>query len=84
LPRDWWTKDLNWLNQVRINYDWQIGQEKTSLFLGPTFNWLISKIIEEETGLLIGSSLPSYTLINSNKGNTNWKIWFGASAGIRF
>ncbi len=81
---DWWTKDINWLNQIRINYDWQIGKEKTSLYLGPTFNWIVSKIKNKETNILIGSTLPSYALINANIANANWKIWFGASAGIRF
>ena len=81
---DWWTKEMNWLNQLRINYDWQIGKEKTSLFLGPTFNWIVSKIQNKETSLLTGSNLPSYTLVNTNRADANWKIWFGASAGIRF
>ena len=81
---DWWTSDLNWLHQFRINYDWQIGQEKTSIFFGPTFNWIISKIRAEEMGPITGSTLPSYTLIDTNTSNTNWKIWFGATAGCRF
>ena len=80
----WWTSDLNWLNQCRFTYDWQIGKHKTSLFLGPTFNWLISKVKNTETGLVVGSALPSYTLLNSNRTSTNWKIWFGATAGLRF
>lgn len=81
---DWWTTDLNWLNQFRVNYDWQIGQEKMSLFFGPTFNWMISKIRAEEMGPITGSTLPSYTLIDRNTENSNWKIWFGATAGLRF
>ena len=81
---DWWTTGLNWLNQCRFTYDWQISKQHTSLFLGPTFNWLISKVSDSETGLIVGSALPSYTLLDSNRTNTNWKIWFGATAGLRF
>ncbi len=81
---NWWTKDMNWLNQIRLNYDWQVGKGKTSIFLGPTFNWMISKIRAAETNFLVGSSLPSYTLVDTDKEAANWKIWFGATAGIRF
>ncbi len=81
---NWWTKDMNWLNQVRLSYDWKLGKEKTSIFIGPTFNWLISKIRATETNLLTGSTLPSYTLVDTNREDANWKIWFGAMAGFRF
>ena len=81
---DWWTNKTNWLNQWKFSYDWQIGKQPTSIFIGPTFNWLISKIENKETGLIVGSSLPSYTLLNSNREKTNWKIWFGLIAGLRF
>lgn len=80
----WWTSDLNWLNQCRFTYDWQMTKQKTSLFLGPTFNWLISKVKNPETELVVGSAIPSYTLLNSNRATSNWKIWFGATAGLRF
>ena len=81
---DWWTKETNWLNQWKFTYDWQISQQPTSLLIGPTVNWLISKITDPETGLVVGSNLPSYTLLNNNRANTNWKIWFGLVAGLRF
>lgn len=81
---NWWTKDLNWLNQVRLSYDWKVGKEKTSIFIGPTFNWIISKIRAAETNILTGSTLPSYTLVNTNRDDANWKVWFGAMAGFRF
>lgn len=81
---NWWTTQTNWLNQWKCSYDWQIGKQSTSLFIGPTFNWLISKIQDEETGLVVGSNLPSYTLLDTNRKNANWKIWFGLMAGMRF
>jgi len=81
---DWWTKKTNWLNQWKFTYDWQIGKQPTSLFIGPTFNWLISKIQDKETGLVVGSNLPSYTLLNTNRENANWKMWFGLIVGMRF
>ena len=78
-----WTKTPNLLNQFRFNYDWQFGK-KMSFFLGPSWNFIASKIKNAETGVVIGSSLPDYTLLNFTKKNTNWKMWFGLNAGLRF
>ena len=80
---DIWTKELNLLNQFKLNFDWEIG-EKKSLFLGPSWNLLASKRINTETLAVIGSSLPDYTILDSTRRNTNWKMWFGINGGFRF
>jgi len=81
---DWWTTNRNWLHQLKFTYDWEFGGKKESLFLGPTFNWSMSKIIDQENNQLVGSNLPSYTLVNTTRASSNWKIWFGLTAGLRF
>ena len=71
------------MNQFKLNFDWEIG-EKKSLFLGPSWNLLVSKRINTETLAVIGSSLPDYTILDSTRRNTNWKMWFGINGGFRF
>ncbi len=78
-----WTKTPNLLNQFRFNYDWQVSQ-RMSFFIGPSWNVIASKIKNTETQEVIGSNLPDYTLLNITKKNTNWKMWFGLNAGVRF
>lgn len=78
-----WTKELNLLNQVRLTYDWNANGQ-TSFFIGPSWNMIASKIRDVETSAIIGSALPYYTIINATGNNTNWKMWLGMSAGIRF
>lgn len=78
-----WTKKLNLLNQFKFNFDWKL-KGKGSLFLGPSWNILASKIQDAETLAVIGSNLPDYTILNTTKNNTNWKMWFGLNGGFRF
>ena len=78
-----WTKELNLLNQFRLNVDWSLGEGK-SLFVGPTLNLLASKLTNVETMEVVGSDLPLYTLFNNKGTRTNWKMWMGVSAGYRF
>lgn len=78
-----WTKELNLLNQLKFNFDWKL-KGKGSLFLGPSWNLLASKIQDTETLAVIGSSLPNYTILDTTKKNTNWKMWFGLNGGFRF
>ncbi|MFK7978635.1 MAG: hypothetical protein AB8G86_01520 [Saprospiraceae bacterium] len=80
---DVWTKELNLLNQFKFNFDWEVGESK-SLFLGPSWNLLASKRIDTETLAVIGSSLPDYTILDTTRKNTNWKMWFGINGGFRF
>ena len=78
-----WTKELNLLSQFKFNFDWQL-QGKKSLFLGPSWNLLASKRTNAETMEVIGSALPNYTILDSTRGTTNWKMWFGVNGGFRF
>jgi len=78
-----WTKELNLLNQFKFNFDWELKGKK-SLFLGPSWNLLASNIINTETLEVVGSQLPDYTILNTTRNNTNWKMWFGVNAGFRF
>lgn len=80
---DVWTNDLNLLNQFKFNFDWKL-KGKGSLFLGPSWNLMASKIKDVETLEVIGSTLPSYTILDITRKNTNWKMWFGLNGGIRF
>ena len=78
-----WTKELNLLNQVKFNFDWKL-KGKGSVFLGPSWNLLASKLTDVETLAVVGSSLPNYTILDTTRKNTNWKMWFGLSGGYRF
>jgi len=78
-----WTKKLNLLNQFKFNFDWEL-EGKGSLFLGPSWNLLASKRMNTETLEVIGSQLPDYTILDTTRKNTNWKMWFGVNGGFRF
>lgn len=78
-----WTKELNLLNQFKFNFDWKL-KGKGSLFVGPSWNLLASKLANPETLEVIGSSLPDYTILDTTRKNTNWKMWFGVNGGFRF
>jgi len=80
---DVWTKELNLLNQFKFNFDWELSGNQ-SLFLGPSWNFIASKRIDLETLAVIGSNLPNYTIVDSIRKNTNWKMWFGVNGGFRF
>lgn len=78
-----WTSELNLLNQLKFTFDYQL-KGKSSLFIGPSWNLLASKIKNVETLAVVGSALPNYTILNTTRKNTNWKMWFGLNAGVRF
>ena len=80
---DVWTKELNLLNQFKFNFDWSL-QGKKSIFLGPSWNLLASKRMNADTLEIIGSELPDYTILDTTRKNTNWKMWFGINGGFRF
>jgi hypothetical protein len=78
-----WTKELNLLNQIKFQFDWQL-KGNNSFFIGPSWNLMASKLKNEDTMEVIGSNLPSYTILDTNMKNTNWKMWFGLNGGFRF
>lgn len=80
---EFWTKELNLLNQFKFNFDWQF-RGNSSFFIGPSWNLLASKRKNVETLAVVGSDLPPYTILDKTARNTNWKMWFGLSGGIRF
>ncbi len=77
-----WTSKLNLLNQLKLTLDIRVGR-RTSIFAGPVGNLLVSQLKDPETGV-IGSRIPSYTLLDQTSGNTNIKGWVGFTAGMRF
>ena len=80
---EFWTTELNFLNQFKFNFDWQLTNNR-SFFLGPTWNLMASKRTDVETLAVIGSTLPPYTILDKTSNGTNWKMWFGLSGGFRF
>lgn len=84
--REAWTNTLNLLNQFKILFDYRIGKQ-TSVFLGPSYNAMLSKLEDPETGT-IGSSISPYSFYNqtfeNGNSNTNLQMWVGLNAGIRF
>ena len=76
---------LNLLNQLRWTMDYRIGR-RTSLFLGPTLNVILSKLVDEDTGKYDLDILP-YTIFEkviSAKDPMYLAGWVGVNAGIRF
>lgn len=80
--KEGWTKELNQLNQFKVLFDGRFGR-KTSLFVGPTLNHMISEIFDPETGEY-GTSLAPQTFSDKTKGTRNQKWWIGFNAGLRF
>ena len=77
-----WQRELNLLNQVRMTFDFRFTKH-FSFFVGPTFNVMVSRIYNADTGQY-GSEIPLYHLYNDTFNRTNIKMWIGAKAGFRF
>lgn len=78
-------KKLNLLNQFRWAIDYRIGR-RTSLFIGPTLNVMVSKLVDQTTGEYALDILP-YTIfeeIDPGINPTYIAGWVGFNAGIRF
>lgn len=78
----YWEQELNLLNQARLTFDFRITRH-FSFFFGPTFNVMVSRIYNFDTGQ-IGSDVPLYHIYNETFNGTNIKMWVGAKAGFRF
>jgi len=80
-----WAERLNLLNQLRFTFDYHGVNRRTSVFLGPVFHLMWSKVQDAETGL-VGSQViaPSYTLFEDDNGSRNIKGWIGLQGGVRF
>ena len=79
------SKKLNLLNQFRWTIDYRIGR-RTSLFVGPTINVMVSKLVDQTTNEYTLDILPSPFFEEVDPGNTPTYIagWIGFNAGIRF
>ncbi len=80
--REFWTKELNLLNQLRLYFDLRTGKH-TSIFAGPTGNLMVSKRTDPESGR-VGSAIAPYALHDKTNEHGNVKMWVGFNAGIRF
>lgn len=80
--REFWTKELNLLNQLRLYLDFRTGR-RTSIFAGPTGNIMVSKRTDTESGI-VGSSIAPYAFHDKTNEHGNVKMWVGFNAGIRF
>ena len=83
--QEYWTRELNLLNQVRLGFDFHKPGKRFSVFAGPVGNVMVSRVANPETGA-IGSTIiqPPYTLLEATDNGTNVKFWIGLQGGIRF
>ncbi|MCG8326363.1 MAG: STN domain-containing protein [Chitinophagales bacterium] len=83
--QEYWTNELNLLNQARLIFDFHKADGRLSFYVGPVANVMVSKIKDAETGE-IGSPIvkPSYTLLEGSDEQTDVKMWVSLQAGIRF
>ena len=79
---EFWTNDLNLLNQLKLLFSVRTGR-RSSFFAGPVGNLMLSKRIDEDSGI-IGSNIMPYTLWDEINNNRSIKAWIGFNAGIRF
>ena len=80
--RSRWTHELNLLNQFRMTLDFRLGRT-LSLFAGGTFNVMVSRLLDPDTGE-IGSGIAPYHWSNYTTNGTNVQTWAGFNAGLRF
>lgn len=80
---EWWTKDLNMLNTLKVNVAYQLS-EKVQLYGGPSLNVAVSGI-EDNEGNIIGESFtPSWGFYSKSYDHHKVKMYLGFNAGIRF
>lgn len=77
-----WTAQLNLLNQFKITLDILLS-DRVSLFIGPSFNLIISELYHSDTQSY-GSNIMPYHFFNSTHKGRNTKMWIGFTAGLRF
>jgi hypothetical protein len=79
------TKKLNLLNQFRWTMDYRIGR-RTSLFIGPTINVMVSKLVDQTTNEYALDILPNtiFDHVTPDLEPTYLAGWVGINAGIRF
>jgi hypothetical protein len=75
-------KELNLLNQFRLNFGAQLGSRFAIVF-GPSFNVMVSRLQGSDNGDL-GSDLAPWTVYDKNHNGTNVKMWPGFNMSLRF
>jgi hypothetical protein len=84
---DPWTRELNLLSQLKMNYDFAVGKN-LRIALGPTLNVATSRRYDPESGTY-GTQVPRYVMFEHTYDDNyhlplNVKYWVGFHAGIRF
>ncbi len=76
---EWFTSGTNLLAKASVSLTWNIA-EHFSIFCGPSWNVVISKIKHEN-----GSAIAPWSVFDkTTEGGTNIKMYPGLSAGLRF
>lgn len=76
--------DLNLLNSLRLGLNFQLAKH-LGIFVAPTFNVMVSEIVNTETGEIGSNIAPSWTFYDKTfNGKTSVKMWPGFNAGLRF
>lgn len=78
---EFWTRDLNLLNQMRFIFGFEVAQN-FSMFAGPTFNVMVSRYTRPGSQKM-GSALAPWTIVNRTNSKSNIKLWPGISAGFK-
>ncbi len=76
-----WTNKLNLMGQLRSGFEYNIDKG-FGIFFGPSFNMMLSKYVDMETGL-IGSRVPMYSIYDKTQNGTNLQFWLGCQTGLR-
>lgn len=77
-----WTRKLNQLNQFKLLFDVSAGR-RTSFFAGPTYNLMVSELLDAETGVHGSQLTPHAFFDKTSAAGRNVKMWIGFTAGIR-
>lgn len=77
-----WTRQLNQLSQFKLLFDVRAGR-RTSFFAGPTYNLMVSELLDSETGIYGSQLTPQAFFDKTSADGRNVKMWVGFSAGIR-
>ena len=81
--RETFTRKLNLLTQFRIVNNFRLGQGRSSMFIGPTFNLMASQLFDPDTQTY-GSAIAPYNVYNRTTDQTNIQAWVGGTIGFRF
>jgi len=81
--RKTFTRKLNLLSQLRIVNHFRLGHGQSSMFIGPTFNLMASRLFDPDTQTY-GSAIAPYNFYNKTTDQTNIQAWVGGTIGFRF